>query len=79
MLADQVFQSIDCFGFGDIEFHRCLANVEIHLAGRAANVSKIRIRHFTGAIHYAAHDGDLYSFEMRGRSFDFCGCGLQIE
>ena len=38
VLADQVFQSIDRFRFGDVELHSRLPDVEIHFAGRAANI-----------------------------------------
>jgi hypothetical protein len=34
MLADQVFQAVHCFRFGNVEFHRCFADVEIPLAWR---------------------------------------------
>jgi hypothetical protein len=32
MLADQIFQPIDRFRFGEIEFQRRLADAEVHLA-----------------------------------------------
>ena len=79
MLANQVLEPIDCFRFGDVELHRRFADVEIHFAGRAADVAEIRIRHFTGTIHDASHDSDLYAFQMQGGCFDFGRCGLQIE
>jgi hypothetical protein len=34
MLADQILQSLHCFHFGYVEFHRCFADVEIPLAWR---------------------------------------------
>jgi len=79
MLANQIFESIDCFCFGDVELHRCFADVEIHFAGPAADVAKIRIGHFAGTVHDASHDGDLYAIQVRGGCFDFRRCGLQIE
>src|SRR6516165_9020730 len=79
VLANQVFESIDGFGFGNIKFHRGLADVEIHFSRRAADVAEIRVGHFAGTVHNATHDGDLYTFQMQGGRFDFrCG-GLQIE
>jgi hypothetical protein len=71
MFADQIFQPIYRFRFGNIEFHRGFADVEIHLARRAADISKVRIRHFTWAVHDATHDGNLYAFEMQCCCFDF--------
>ena len=63
--ADQILEAIDGFRFGNVEFHRGLADVEIHLAGRAADVAEIGVGHFAGAVHDAAHDGDLHALEMR--------------
>src|SRR5213592_2181423 len=57
----------------------CLADVEIHLAGRAAYVTKVSVRHFTGAVHNSAHDRDLHAFKMRRRRFDLRGGCLQIK
>src|SRR5882672_9909662 len=34
MLADQILQSLHRFHFGNVEFHRCFADVEIPLAWR---------------------------------------------
>src|SRR6516162_268678 len=36
MLANQIYQPVDGLNFGDIEFHSLLANIQIHLSGRAA-------------------------------------------
>ena len=79
MIANKILQAIDCFGFGNVEFHRGFADVEIDLSRGAADVTEIGIRHFTGAVHDAAHDRDLYAFQMRGRVFDASGRGLQIK
>ena len=79
MFADQIFETLDGFRFGDVEFHRRFADVEIHLARRAADVAEIGVGHFARAVHDAAHDGDLHAFEMRGGGFDSRGRGLQIE
>ena len=64
---------------GMLNFTACLADVEIDLARRAADVAEIGVGHFAGAVHDAAHDGDLHALEMRGRGFDFRGRGLEIE
>ena len=55
------------------------ADVEIDFAGRAADVAKIRVGHFAGAVDDAAHDGDFHAFEMLRARFDARGDGLQIE
>ncbi len=79
MFADQIFQPIDRFRLGDIEFHRRFADLEIHFARRTADVAKIRVRHFARAVHNAPHDRNLYSLEMRRRCLDFRRRGLQIK
>ena len=79
MLADQIFESIDGFCFGNVEFHCGLADVEVHFAGRAADVAEVRIGHFAGTVHDASHDRDLYAFQVQGGCFDFRRRGLQIE
>ena len=62
MLANQILQSVHCFGFGNIELNRSLSNIEVYLAGRATDVTKIGVRHFAGPVYDAAHDRDLYAF-----------------
>ena len=47
-----------------------LADVEVDLAGRAADVAEVRVGHFARAVHDAAHDGDLHALEMLGARFD---------
>ena len=79
MFADQIFESIDRFGFGDVELHGRFAHIEIHFARRAADVTKIRVRHFARPVNDATHDRDLHPFEMRRRRFNFRGRRLQIE
>src|SRR5256884_1736862 len=79
MLADQIHEPVHGFGFGDVEFYRRLADVEIDLAGRAADVTEIRVGHFSGSIHNATHDGDLHALEMLRPFFDARGDGLEIE
>ena len=65
--------------FGNVEFHRRLADVEVDLAGRAADVAEIGVGHFAGAVDDAAHDGDLHALEVVGRGLDAGGGGLEIE
>jgi len=79
MLADQVFQAVHCFRFGNVEFHWRFADVKIHFARRAANITKIGVGHFAGPVYDTAHDRDFYPFEMRCGLFDFGRCYLQIE
>ena len=40
---------------GDVELRRCLADVEVDLARRAADAAEIRIRHFARAIAVFKH------------------------
>ena len=79
VFADQVLEALDGFGFGDVEFHRGLADVEVDLAGRAADVAEIGVGHFAGAVDDAAHDGDFDALEVDGGRLDARGGGLQIE
>ena len=79
MLADQIFEPIHCFCFGNVEFHRSFADVKIHFTRCAANITKIGVGHFARPVHNATHDRDLHAFEMRGRLFDFRRRGLQVE
>jgi hypothetical protein len=58
---------------GDIEFHCRFADVEIHLARRAANIRKIGVGHFAGAVYDAAHDRNLDAFQVRCRRFTSFG------
>ena len=79
VFLDEVDEALDGFAFGDVEFHGGLADVEVDLAGRAADVAEIGVGHFAGAVDDAAHDGDLDALEVVGRFADFGGGGLQIE
>ena len=79
MLANQIFESIDGFCFGNVEFHCGLADVEVHFAGRAADVAEIRIGHFARTVYDASHDRDLNAFQVQGGCFNFRCRGLQIE
>src|SRR5213082_1040687 len=79
MLAHQLHEPVHGFGFGDVEFYRRLADVEVYFPGRAADVAEIRVGHFSGTIHNATHDGDLHALEMLRPLFDARGDGLEIE
>src|SRR5262245_54668509 len=79
VLADQINEALDGFAFGNVEFHRLLANVKIDLVRGAADVAEVGIRHLAGTVHYATHDRDLHTFEMLGALFDPGGDGLEIE
>ena len=76
---DEVDEAVDGFGFGDIEFHGGLADVEIDFAWGAADVAEVGVGHFAGAVDDAAHDGDADPFEVAGGGADFLGRGLEIE
>ena len=60
------FDELDEFGVGffegDIFLHAVFADVEIDFAGRASDISKIRVGHLAGAVHDTAHDGDFDAF-----------------
>src|SRR4029453_16238526 len=62
MFADQIFQPIDGFRLGNVEFPCRFADVQIPLARCPAHVAKIGVRHFTRPIHDATHDRDLDAF-----------------
>ena len=62
VLSNQILQSIHCFRFWNVELNRSLSNIEVDLARRATDVTKIGVRHFAGPVHDAAHDRDLYAF-----------------
>ena len=79
MFFDEIHQAVHGFRFGDVELDRCFADVEVDLAGCAADVAEIRVRHLTGAIYDAAHDGNLDSLEMLGARLDAAGHGLEVE
>jgi hypothetical protein len=79
VLANQILQSIDRFGFRDIELHRRLPDVEVNFPRGSTDVAKIRIRHFARPVHDATHDRDFDSFEMYRRRFNPRGRRLEIE
>ena len=79
MFLDEVHEAFHSFDFGDVEFDGRLANVEVDLAGRAAHVAEIRVRHFARAVHDAAHNGDLHALEMFRARLDARRHGLQVE
>ena len=79
MFADQIYQPVNGFRFGNVELDCRLSDVKVDLPRRAADIPKIGISHFSGAIHNAAHDRNLHSFKMlRPRLNPGCD-GLQIE
>ena len=77
--ALEILQAFNGFCLGNIELHRRFPDVEIHFPGRPADVTKVCIGHFPGAVHDAAHDGDLHPFEMRRGGLDASGRGLEIK
>ena len=79
MLTNQINEPFDCVGLGDVEFDRRLADVEVDLAGRAAHVAEICVRHFARTVHDAAHNGDFHTLEMFRARLDASGDGLQVE
>src|ERR1700704_890126 len=79
VLFYQIYETFDRFGFRNVELNRLLTDVEIYFPGRAADIAEIRVRHFAGSIHNAAHDGDLYTFQVLSAIFDSRRHRLQIE
>src|ERR1017187_8588966 len=76
---DEVHQAVNGFRFGYVELHGCLADVEVDLARRAADIAEVRVRHFARAVHNAAHNRNLDALEMFGACLDAAGDGLQVE
>jgi hypothetical protein len=60
-------------------FDALLADVEVHLTGRAADVAEVGIGHLAGAIDDAAHDRNLDALEMAGLALNALRRLLQIE
>src|SRR6478609_10278900 len=79
MLADEVGEAADRFFFRDVELHGGLADVKVDLAGRAADVAEVRVRHFARAVDDAAHHRDPHALEVAGGGADFLGGVLEIE
>ena len=79
VFADEVYEAIDGLGLGDVEFYGCLADIEVDLAGGAADIAEVGIGHFAGAVYDAAHDGDFHTFEVARSDFDSRGGFLEIE
>src|ERR1041384_7970064 len=59
VFANQIYQPVHGFGFGDVEFDWRFADVEVDLVRRSAHVSEVRVGHFARTVHNATHDGDL--------------------
>ena len=79
MFADEVYEAVYGFGLGDVEFYGCLTDIEVHFAGGAADIAEVGIRHFAGAVHDAAPDGDFHAFEVADGGFE-ASCGfLEVE
>src|SRR5205823_3220691 len=79
VLSDEIDQPLNCLPLRDVKLDRGLADVEVDLAWRAADVAEIGIGHFAGAVDDAAHDGDFHAFEMLSAGLDAGGDGLQIK
>ena len=45
----------------------------------AANIAEIRIGHLAGAVHDAAHDGDLHALQVAGAGADALRSRLEVE
>src|SRR5260370_14917113 len=79
VLLDEINQTINGFGFGDIELYRRLTDIQIDFPRGATNIAEISVSHFARSVHDTAHDRDLDAFQMRGRGFDPSRGGLKIE
>ena len=63
----------------DAPLHHLLSDVEVNLAGGAAHVAKVGIRHLARAVHDAAHDRDGHAGEVPGARGNSRGHLLQVE
>ena len=79
MLLDQVHQPLHGLLFGDVELHRGLADVKIDFVRRPTDVAEVRVSHFTGTVHDAAHDSDAHAFEVARGFTDLLRGLLEIE
>src|SRR5262249_54093011 len=79
MLADEIHEPIHCLRFRDVELNGLLAHVDVDLACSAADVTKLRIRHFTWSVYDTAHHCNLHAFEMLRPALDACRDRLQVE
>ena len=79
MLFDEVDESVDGFVFGNVEFHRFFADVEVDLAGGASDVAEVSIGHLSRSVDDAAHHRDANSFEVSGRFANALGRCLEVK
>ena len=79
MLFNEGDKTSVCFSLGDVILNAVFTDVEVDLAGGAADVAKVGVGHFAGAVYDAAHDGELHAFEVAGLGADTLGCRLEIE
>src|SRR6516225_5711685 len=79
MFLDEIDEPVHGLRLRNIKLHRLLTDVEIHLARRATDIAKIRIGHFSGAIHDTTHDCNLHSFEVAGGGFNSRRGCLEIK
>ena len=73
MLADQIFEPIDRFRSGILNFTAVLPTYRFNLPRRAADVAEVGVGHFAGAVYDAADDGELDAFQVRFRRFTSFG------
>ena len=62
-----------------LNFTGDLADVEIHLAGRTADIAEIRVSHLARSVDDTTHDGDLDALEMGGGRLDAGRRALKVE
>src|SRR6478752_1357910 len=79
MFPDEVGEAADRFFLRDVELHGGLADVKVDLAGRAADVAEVGVRHFARAVDDAAHHCDPHALEVAGGGADFLGGVLEVE
>ena len=77
--ADELDEAVVGLGLGDVVLDALLADVEVYLAGGAADVAEVGVGHFAGPVDDAAHDGDFDAFEVSGLGADALGGALEVE
>ena len=62
---DELHQRVAGALHGDGALDHLLAHVQVDLAGGAADVAEVRVRHLAGAVHDAPHDRDGHACRAR--------------
>eukprot|EP00955_Chlamydomonas_euryale_P022496 237733-Chlamydomonas_euryale.AAC.2 len=79
VVLDQLHQRVGCAHHRDAALHHLLAHIQINLAGRAAHVAKISVRHLSGAVNNAAHDRNRNAGQVARLGADLLRDVLQVK